>query len=451
MMKKISSLIAILLIMAICMVACSCTQSNTSEGNESTGPKDSGKDSGAKQVTLKMIGWEASPLETKSVQNGLKNFMDKYPNIKVEYTTVPGDNYLSKLMTMIAGNAGPDVFFCGTDAYRTMAKNGQLLDITDYFANSEYKEDDFLPGTMKLMKVNDRLYGIISCIVGPVLFYNKDLFDEAGLPYPPSNPDEAWTWDEFREVAKKLTKKEGDNVKQYGAYGFEDVYITTAMLLSNGVQVFNDTYDKMTINTPEAKEVFQAILDLRQVDNAAPEAITLEKVGMQPHQMLETGRVAMLADGSWSLQELAQMNFDVGMAVLPKFKESVTHVQAHMHSAWANTEHPDEAWKLIEHLSSDDYQLQNVKEGLWLPDRKSLYTEESMSKWYTEEIYGAEFKNMIDWFINAPVYPFAMVGNSKVLDDYNEVTELFWYDNKDIGSTLQELEQRINELLAEIK
>lgn len=76
-------------------------------------------------------------------------------------------------MTMIAGNAAPDVFFCSTDSYRTMAKRGQLLDITDYFANSEFEEDDFLPGTMTLMKVNDRLYGIISCIVGPVLFYNK--------------------------------------------------------------------------------------------------------------------------------------------------------------------------------------------------------------------------------------------------------------------------------------
>lgn len=351
-------------------------------------------------------------------------------------------------MTMIAGNAAPDVFFCSTDSYRTMAKRGQLLDITDYFANSEFEEDDFLPGTMTLMKVNDRLYGIISCIVGPVLFYNKDLFDKAGLSYPPSDPNKAWTWDEFRDVAKKLTIKEGDKIIQYGAYGFENIYITTALLMGNGVKIFNDTYDKMLINTPEAKEVFKAILDLREVDNAAPDAITLEKVGMQPHQMLETGRVAMLADGSWALQELSQMNFDVGIGVLPKFKESVTHVQAHMHSAWAKTQYPEESWKLIEYLSSDEYQLQNVKEGLWLPDRKSLYSDENMKKWYTEEIYGKEFKDMIDWFINAPVYPYAMIGNNKVIDDYNEVTELFWYDDKDIDSTLEELEKRVNEELA---
>ncbi|WP_026486279.1 ABC transporter substrate-binding protein [Caldanaerobius polysaccharolyticus] len=438
-MRKSSLLIACMFLLGILMSGCSghIKQTGNQKGTDNN-----------KVVTLKMMGWEASPLETKSVKNGLAEFMKMNPNIKVEYTTVPGSNYASKLMTMLAGNAAPDVFFAGTDLYRKLATEGQLLDITDYFKNSEYKEDDFLPGTMRLMKVNGRLYGIISCIVGPELFYNKDLFDKAGLPYPPSDPNKAWTWDQFRDVAKKLTIKQGNKVIQYGAYGFEQQYVTTALLMENGVKIFNDNYDKMIINTPEAREVFQAVLNLRKVDNAAPDATTLEMVGMQPHQMLETGKVAMLADGSWSLQELSQMNFRVGVGVLPKFKYSTTHVQAHMHAAWAKTKHPEEAWKLISFLSSDQYQIQNVKEGLWLPDRKSLYTEEGMKKWYSDKVYGESFKPMINWFINADVYPYAMLTHNKVNDIYTEVTDQFWHNNKDINSVLSELEKRVNEELA---
>lgn len=447
-MKRRRLLVINLLIIVMLVSACSGTTNESDNGQSSDMTQNGQTENADQKIALTMMGWEASPLETQSVKNGLASFMENNPNITVEYTTVPGTNYLSKLMTMLAGNAAPDVFFCGTDAYRTLAKEGQLLDITEYFMNSEYKEDDFLPGAMELMKVEGKLYGIISCIVGPELFYNKDIFDKAGLPYPPSDPAKAWTWDEFREVAKKLTVKDGDQVTQYGAYGFEDRSVITALIMGNEGEIFNDTYDKMLINNPEAKQVFEAVLNLRKVDNAAPDAVTLEKVGMQPHQMLETGRVAMLADGSWSLQELAQMDFEVGVGVLPKFKESVTHVQAHMHSAWTNTKHPNEAWKLVEYLSSDEYQLQNVKEGLWLPNRKSLYTEESMKKWYTEEIYGEEFKSMIDYFINAYVDPWAMVGNNRVNDIYTEVTDMYWHADKDIDSTLSELETRVNEELS---
>lgn len=447
-MKRYCLLVINLLIIAMLASACSGTTNKSDNGQSSDISQNGQTEAENQKIALKMMGWEASPLETQSVKNGLASFMKSNPNITVEYTTVPGTNYLSKLMTMLAGNAAPDVFFCATDYYRTLAKRGQLLDITERFIDSEYKEEDFLPGAMKLMKVDGKLYGVISCIVGPELFYNKEIFDKAGLPYPPSDPAKAWTWDEFREVAKKLTVKDGDKVTQYGAYGFEAQYVTTALIMGNEGKIFNDTYDKMLINNPEAKQVFEAVLNLRKADNAAPDAITLEKVGMQPHQMLETGKVAMLADGSWSLQELAQMNFEVGVGVLPKFKESVTHVQAHMHSAWANTKYPNEAWKLIAYLSSDEYQTQNVKEGLWLPDRKSLYTEEGMGKWYSGEIYGEEFKSMVDWFINADVYPYAMVGNSKVNDIYTEVTDMYWHADRDIDSTLSELETRVNEELS---
>ena len=94
-------------------------------------------------VTITFMGWEASPLETESVLNGIKLFESKNPDIKVEYTPING-TYAEKLLTMIAGDAAPDTFFMGMGEYRNFQEKGVLLDLTDYF-NAEYKLDDFIP------------------------------------------------------------------------------------------------------------------------------------------------------------------------------------------------------------------------------------------------------------------------------------------------------------------
>lgn len=433
-MKRILALSMALVICISLMSGCA----GGSNGSSSTGGK----------VALKMMGWEASPLETTSVKNGLANFQKQNPNITVEYTTVPGTSYASKLMTMMAGNAAPDVFFCGTDIYKSMAKKGQLLDLTNDFNTSSYKKDDFLPGAWDVMTVNGKVYGVISCIVGPEVFYNKDIFDKAGVAYPPNDPTKAWTWDEFVQTAKKLTVTSGSTVSQYGVYGLETAAMTAAFLGENGCNMFNSDYSKMDIATPEATEVFKDILELRTKYNVAPDAKTLTNIGMTAHQMLETGKVAMIVDGSWSLQELAAMKFKVGMGVLPKFKTCATQVQAHCHAAFAKTKHPTEAWKLVAYLSSDEYQTQNIKEGLWLPNRKSLYTDEGQAKWFTDKIYGEDFKPMIPFFENATVDPFAMLDHNKVNDIYTEYTDKIWNSGADISSTLSAMQTAANTELA---
>lgn len=131
-----------------------------------------------------------------------------------------------------------------------------ILSFTDYF-KKDYKENDFLPATLQIMKVNGRYYGVISCIVGPVLYYNKDIFKKAKLPYPPTDPAKAWTWEEFRNVAKKLTIKQGDKVIQYGVYGLENVFLLPAFVASNNGKIFSDDYSKLVVNNKEVAEVLK--------------------------------------------------------------------------------------------------------------------------------------------------------------------------------------------------
>lgn len=406
----------------------------------------------AKQVTLKFMGWEASPLETQSVKEGLVTFMKQNPGIKVEYTPVPQSDYTSKLFTMMVGHTAPDVFFINSADYRAFQKKSVLLNLTKYF-NRELNMDEFIPMVREKMLIGKEIYGVSSCNVSPVLFYNKDLFDEAGLPYPPSDPEKAWTWEEFIEVSKKLTITKGKKTIQYGGYGFESTWgwVFPAMIYSNGGRVFNDDYSKLLLDSPEAKEVFRSIRDLNEKYGVTPEGVFLEQSGMSPTQMLQTGRVAMLVEGSWALQELAQMDFSVGIGVLPKFKKPATVGQAHLHAAWAKTQYPEEAWKLIKFLSSGDYQLSNVRAGLWLPNRKELYKKENLNKWMNPNVYPEGFENMATYFTQyGELWP-GVKAPQEAWDIIMEELEKFRMGGQSLDKVIAGMSKRVKPILKSTK
>jgi len=448
-MKK-TILWIVVVITSIVMVAMVALAGCKEETTEATTGEET--ETATEHVTLNFVGWEASPLETASVENGLEVFMAENPNITVEYNTIPsGGDYNSKILTMMMADTGPDVFFCNAYTYRSFIDGGYLLDITDNF-NSVYNIDDYIPSSASIMSVDNKVYGISSCTVSPVIYYNKTVFDEAGLPYPPSDPDEAWTWDEFRDIAKQLTTVENGKTTRFGVYGLENSYMFSALIMANGGSYWNDNNNitSMAINSPETAEVMQAIYDLATIDGATtfvPEQ--MQEIGgtQSGTNLLKTGSIAMLVDGSWSLQELSKMDFDFGVAVLPKFEECKTHGQAHLHVASSQTEHPQEAWELVKFLSSDEYQLQNVKEGLWMPNQKKNYTEEGIAKWYDPNVHPEGFTDMVSYFENALVEPTAINSDLKADDIIIEEFGLFLTGEQSIEVTLQNIEDRGNEEL----
>lgn len=441
MKKLLAHLICAVLTLSL-IAGCSSGSSGTSPA-----PAESKDPGGAEKITLTFMGWEASPLETESVTKGIASFEAAYPNIKVNYTPTPGE-YAAKLLTMMAGEAAPDVFFMGSGDYNSFITRGVLLDLTDRFYE-DLSDDDFIQSSLSIMKQNNKIYGVSSCTVSPVLYYNKDIFDAASEPYPPSRTEEAWTFDEFREAAKRLTKKNGDKVEIYGVYGLEsnDCDIFLSSLASRGASLLSPDMKKVACNTPEVADMLRQIRDVRMVDGSSPTSSTLENIGMSSAQMLQTGKVAMLVAGSWSLQELAQMNFSVGSGPLPKFEVPVTTGQAHVHSAWAKTKYPDEAWEFIKFLSSEEYQIDLVKAGLWMPNRNSLYTEEGMKRWYDPEVHGDTFLEYADYYRDAVASELAVLGNTEFSTMKNEEIDNIFKNEKDIPECLNNMEKRGNEIL----
>lgn len=424
-----------------------CGAPSRPDGSGDTGSTDSSSDSGEESkdgvVQLTFMGWEASPLETQAVKDGIAAFEKENPNIKVNYTPgLAGSEYNAKLLSSAAAGSLPDVMFVSAESYRAIVSKGALWDITDQF-DENYPLDDFIDSSRQIMEVDGHVYGISSCTVSPIVYYNKDVFDQKGIDYPSADPENCWTIDEFRDVAKKLTS---DDI--YGVYGLETVADTlNAQLLSNGGTRYNEDYTKSTMNSPENKEVFEIIKAIRTEDGSAPDASTLDAVGMSAKQMLQTGKVAMLVDGSWSLQELAASDMNIGMAPLPSYGKVLTTGQAHLHCIAETSKHKDEAWQFLQFLSGMDYQGALVKSGLWMPNRYSMYEDDAVAQWYDEKVHGDSYKKMLTYFRDAAVDPTALQLTSQARDIIAEETDMYFKQDQDIDTTLQNMDTRIDEAI----
>lgn len=407
---------------------------------------DTGTASGGDIVELTFMGWEASPLETQAVKDGIAAFEAQYPNIKVNYTPgLAGSEYNAKLLSSAAAGSLPDVMFVAAESYRTIVSKGALWDITEQF-DENYPLDDFIESSRTIMEVDGHVYGISSCTVSPIIYYNKDVFDAKGIPYPSADPENCWTIDEFREVAKQLTDED-----IYGAYGLETVADTlNAQLLSNGGTRYNEDFTKSTMNSPENKEVFEIIKAIRIEDGSAPDASTLDAVGMSAKQMLQTGKVAMLMDGSWALQELAASGMNIGMAPLPAYDKVLTTGQAHLHCIANTSPHKEEAWLFLQFLSGMEYQGALVKRGLWMPNRYSMYEEDAVAQWYDEKVHGDSYKQMLTYFRDAAVDPTALQLSSQARDIIAEETDMYFKEDQDLDVTLQNMDTRIDEAIQDI-
>jgi multiple sugar transport system substrate-binding protein len=141
-----------------------------------------------------------------------------------------------------------------------------------------------------------------------LLYYNKSLFDAAGLPYPPAKADQAWTWDQFINVAKKLTKDRNGNdatspkfdpakIETYGLSLPQDWWGYLTFIYSNGGKFVNDQGTELLLNRPEDVEVLQALQDAIFVDHIAPTP-TQNKALPSADILMQRGKVAMTLTAS---------------------------------------------------------------------------------------------------------------------------------------------------------
>lgn len=358
----------------------------------------------AETVTVSFMGWGGTG-EDLGVKAAIEVFEAEQDQIKVEWLHTP-DNYQEKFLTNVAAGTPPDTAFIGGGDYRTYVHDDLLMDITDFLESDSLlgAEDYFIePQERERCTSDGRWYGIGSCWVAPHFYYNADIFEAEGIEGPSNDPEQAWTWDHFLEVATAMTvdvngNHPGDagfdvqNVDRWGVHWPTWQVPLHAAIAANGGTWVDPETELLTLDQPEATEAMQRIADLMLVQQVMPQSTAMESLGMSNTQMLETGKMAMAIDGSWALDWMKEIGATLGTGVLPKMVQPATDMQAHLHSALSATPEPDAAWEWVRFLSTPFYQTQFCRTGLWLPSQTALMTEEGLATWMSPEVHPAGYE-----------------------------------------------------------
>lgn len=359
------------------------------------------------QADLLFTFW-GSPQEKTGVEAAAAAFAEARQAIAVEAQHIPNDSYQERIATMVAGGSPPDVAYIVDWHAESLAAEDQLLDLAPVLANHP-TAGDYMPQSQY------HLYGkYVGVNIGGeaiILYYNRDLFDEAGFDYPPSTPDAAWTWDEFVSVAQRLTRDRSgndatspdfdpNNIQTYGASIPYPWYGYVPFIYSNGGRFANEEGTELVLNQPEAVEALQQIQDLIHVHHVIPNPASLQNLPTSEIQLL-TRQAAMAIDGHWKVLDFSQQELNWSMGVLPRFQEPATVLFSYPMCIFAATEYPEAAVDLFTALH-DPTQVDLFKKGLWMPVQASYYTDaEKTAAWLDAEpgVYPPEARGVLVDFV----------------------------------------------------
>lgn len=363
--KAISILLSCVLMVSM-LVGCGSKGTSTDEVVEqvtdTATKEESGTDSStdnsknSEQVTITYACWDSNQAEL--IRKIADDFENENANIKIDIQVNGWSDYWTALEAAATGGSLPDTFWMHSNNIYYYAANDQLLDLTQYIEqSSDVDLANYPEGLVDIYHLDEKQYAIPKDYDTIALWYNKTLFDEAGLTYP----DETWTWDNLYDAAKKLTKDDGTQ------YGF-------CAGLHNQEGYYNFVYQNGgTIITDERQSGY--------ADEKTIEGITyyfdFVKDGLSPEiyddaargEAIENGLCAMGLFGSWNLSGFASNDFmkeNFDCAVLPKSNNGgQSSIFNGLGNAIAvNTQHPDEAWKWVEYLSSEAGQLKQAQLGV---------------------------------------------------------------------------------------
>ena len=320
----------------------------------------SGDGGGSKKKgdTLTVAIWDTNQ------QDGLKQIMDDFTaetGIKTELQAMDWNAYWTLLEAGATGGEMPDVFWMhSNEAVKYMA-NDILLDLTDYVAKSEKLEMEKFPQDLKDMYTwKDKVYAVPKDRDTIAMWYNKKMFDDAGIAYP----DGSWTWDEFYEIAQKLTKDDGSQ------YGFacnpsneQDTWMNIVYTMGGTIVTDDNKSGFDDPNTIKAME----FLD-KCIKNVMPDANTMSETGTDV--LFQSGKVAMISQGSWMVAGFKENDYMVencDVTRLPKDATTGKSVSLYNGLGWsasAGTSMPDEAFQLIEWFGTKEMQEKQSELGV---------------------------------------------------------------------------------------
>lgn len=318
----------------------------------------------AEETVLTLWGWQGE-LEDAWLNHLVADFEAEHPGVKVELDLAPWGQYWQKVQTSMASNTLPDLMIMSVAYVDIYAANGALVNIADLI-DRDINEDDYFESGLKTVRWPDvetgDEYAFPWNVVGNCLYYNKTLFDEAGVEYP--NDD--WTWDDLRAAAEKLTNNTGDmETTTYGFAVTNGYDRLDSLIYAWGGEIVSPDLKACNVNSPEAA----AALEFQRqfiVDGISPEVTTDDSFA--------SGRVAMQISGAWSLEAYGGTTaFEWDVAKLPcgPTGKRFTRAWSDSIAISSSSTHVEEAWEFIKFMVGEKGQTIENLSGTRIPILKS--------------------------------------------------------------------------------
>lgn len=267
-MKMIQKIAALVLVLAMVFTLVACGGGGNTDATD-------GNNNNGKTTVITFAGW-GSLAEKKIFTAMIDKFEETHPGVKVNYQHIPGtqEDYLVKLVSLLAANKMPDVFYIHSDEFYSWVDAGRLENLTPYMnASATAKETKIWDKSLQIFRYDAAtkqvgvdsgdLYGLPKDLGPWAMVYNKTLFEAKGVALP--DPEKPMTWSEFVEVGRKLTSGSGIN-KVFGVAN----YTLEAAVWSNGADFLNADHTKVTVDTPEFAQAMQWVSDLALVEGISP-------------------------------------------------------------------------------------------------------------------------------------------------------------------------------------
>lgn len=394
---------------------------------------------------VRALAWSNGPAIDGHFSERVKAFNAAHPDaIEVDLQFLPYDQYWQKIDLAYASNQPYDIYYWDVQAYGHFKKD-LLLDVQSYLQQtgdmldaSKYPVELYEP--WKFGKGN--MYAVPENLQTMVMYYNKDIFDKAGMKYP----DDTWTWDDVITAAKALTVREGDNVTQWGMdIGDLSVWWGLQTLSwSQGDAFFDKVIEptKFNMSSPANIASMRFVQDLIWKEKIAPNAAQRSAVG-QDVGIFESGRTALRPAGGWLISGFSSLPFKWDIAPLPKWKDK--RVVPYWMGGWVipkATKVPDAAFEYA-HWSATAFQPQMAKDHDWIPLENAARNSNEMLQGMPPG-----FKTSLDALSDAKLGDMYHRNGQQILNEVLGPTfEQVWSNNMTPEDAAKQIDEKANELL----
>ncbi|WP_276957005.1 ABC transporter substrate-binding protein [Allomeiothermus silvanus] len=388
--------------------------------------------SGLAKTTINYFSFTTDQNHVKDLEALIATFEKENPELEVKYTTAPFDSYFTKLQTNLAAGQAPDVFELNYENFVTFASRGTLLALDSFLRQDTSLKDTFYPAALNAFRQNNSQYGLPITFSTVVLFYNKDLFDKAGVTYP----NASWTWKDVLSAAQKINNPAQRVWGVYQPVQFWEFY-KVARQAGGGLQVS----PSVQIDTPANREALRYLVDKVRLKLMPSDA---EMSGVSNEDMFLNGQLGMLYSGIWMFDKFSQAKFKWDIAAEPGGIRKATHFFSNAAVISRSTKNAEAAFKWIKFLAASPITVKTRIERSWELPALSL-AQRALLDAYLKKPLPANREAVFD-SLQYAITPPVVENQSQLQDIINQELEAARLGSKTPEQALADAQRRVEAL-----